>query len=42
MDWLLGDRKTGEIEQIELGLRAHQLWKTKDGVLAERQAGEVG
>ena len=42
MDWLLGDRKTGEIAQLELGLRAHQLWKTKDGVLAERQAGEVG
>src|SRR5882757_9792169 len=33
-DWLLGDRKTGEIAQLELGLRAHQLWKTKDGVLA--------
>ena len=33
-DWLLGDQKTGEIAQLELGLRAHQLWKTKDGVLA--------
>src|SRR5260370_21149372 len=33
-DWLLGDRKTGEIAQLELGLRAHKLWRTKDGVLA--------
>src|ERR1700674_4689031 len=33
-DWLLGDRKTGEIAQLELGLKAHKLWKTKDGVLA--------
>src|ERR1700719_148307 len=33
-DWLLGDRKTGEIAQLELGLKAHKLWRTKDGVLA--------
>jgi hypothetical protein len=33
-DWLLGDRKTGEIAQLELGLRAYKLWRTKDGVLA--------
>jgi len=31
-DWLLGDRKTGEIAQFELGLKAYKLWKTKDGV----------
>ncbi len=33
-DWLLGDRKTGEIAQLELGLKAYKLWRTKDGVLA--------
>jgi hypothetical protein len=33
-DWLLGDRKTGEIAQLELGLKAHKLWRTKDGVLS--------
>jgi len=33
-DWLLGDRKTGEIAQLELGLKARKLWKTKDGVLS--------
>ena len=31
-DWLLGDRKTGEIAQFELGLKAHRVWRTKDGV----------
>lgn len=30
-DWLLGDRKTGEIAQFELGLKHHGLWRTKDG-----------
>jgi hypothetical protein len=30
-DWLLGDRKTGEIAQFELGLKAHRLWRTKNG-----------
>lgn len=30
-DWLLGDRKTGEIARFELGLRAHRVWRTKDG-----------
>ncbi len=30
-DWLLGDRKTGEIAQFELGLRHYGLWRTKDG-----------
>jgi hypothetical protein len=33
-DWLLGDRKTNEIAQLELGLKAYKLWRTKDGVLA--------
>jgi hypothetical protein len=33
-DWLLGDRKTGEIAQLELGLKTYKLWRTKDGVLA--------
>ncbi len=30
-DWLLADRKTGEIAQFELGLKAHRVWRTKDG-----------
>lgn len=30
-DWLLGDRKTGEIAQFELGLQAYKVWRTKDG-----------
>ncbi|HKV04658.1 MAG TPA: C45 family peptidase [Candidatus Acidoferrales bacterium] len=30
-DWLLGDRKTGEIARFELGLRHTKLWRTKDG-----------
>jgi len=30
-DWLLGDRKTGEIALFELGLKAHRVWRTKDG-----------
>lgn len=33
-DWLLGDRKTGEIAQLELGLKAHKLWRTKDGAFS--------
>lgn len=33
-DWLLGDNKTGEVAQLELGLKAYKLWRTKDGVLA--------
>jgi len=33
-DWLLGDRKTGEIAQLELGLKAYKLWRTKDGALS--------
>ena len=30
-DWLLGDRKTGEIARFELGLKHHLLGRTKDG-----------
>jgi hypothetical protein len=30
-DWLLGDRKTGEIAQLELGLKKWKLYRTKDG-----------
>jgi hypothetical protein len=30
-NWLLGDNKTGEIAQFELGLEAHQVWCSKDG-----------
>jgi Phospholipase B len=30
-DWLLGDRKTGEIAQFELGLEHYRLWRTRDG-----------
>jgi hypothetical protein len=30
-DWLLGDNKTGEIAQFELGLKTHKVWRTQDG-----------
>ncbi len=30
-DWLLGDRKTGEIAQFELGLKKTKLYRTMDG-----------
>jgi len=30
-DWLLGDRKTGEIARLELGLKHYRVWRTKDG-----------
>jgi Phospholipase B len=30
-DWLLGDRKTGEIARFEQGLRHSRLWRTMDG-----------
>jgi hypothetical protein len=30
-DWLIGDTKTGEVAQLELGLKHHTLKKTKDG-----------
>ncbi len=30
-DWLLGDRKTGEIARFELGLQHTKVWRTKNG-----------
>src|SRR5208283_5525272 len=33
-DWLLADRKTGEIARFELGLLHNRLWRTKDGYYA--------
>jgi hypothetical protein len=30
-DWLLGDRRTGEIARFELGLKHHNLWRSMDG-----------
>ena len=30
-DWLIGDRKTGEIAYLELGLKNTPLWRTTDG-----------
>jgi len=33
-DWLLGDRKTGEIARLELGLKHTKLWRTTDGYFA--------
>jgi len=30
-DWLLADRKTGEIAQFELGLKHWKVWRTLDG-----------
>jgi hypothetical protein len=33
-DWLLGDRKTGEIARFELGLKHYRVWRTKDGYYA--------
>ncbi|MGB6975107.1 MAG: C45 family peptidase [Terracidiphilus sp.] len=30
-DWLVGDRKTGEIAYLELGLKHSPLWRTKSG-----------
>lgn len=30
-DWLIGDRKTGEIAYLEMGLKNTPLWRTKDG-----------
>jgi hypothetical protein len=33
-DWLLGDRKTGEIARFELGLKHTNVWRTKDGYYA--------
>jgi Phospholipase B len=33
-DWLLGDRKTGEIARFELGLKHTNLWRSSDGYFA--------
>lgn len=33
-DWLIGDRKTGEIAYLELGLRHTPVWRKKDGYFA--------
>jgi len=30
-DWLIGDRKTGEIAYLELGLNNTPMWRTRDG-----------
>jgi hypothetical protein len=30
-DWLVGDIKTNEIARLELGLKNHKVWRTKDG-----------
>ena len=30
-DWLIGERRTGEIAYLELGLKNTPLWRTKDG-----------
>jgi Phospholipase B len=30
-DWLIGDRKTGEIAYLELGLKNTPLWRSRDG-----------
>ena len=31
-DWLVGDIKTNEIARLELGLKNHRVWRTKDGI----------
>jgi hypothetical protein len=33
-DWLLADRKTGEVARFELGLKHSNVWRTKDGYFA--------
>jgi hypothetical protein len=33
-DWLLGDRKTGEIARFEEGLKHWRVWRTRDGYYA--------
>ncbi len=30
-DWLVGDLKANEIARLELGLKNHRVWRTKDG-----------
>jgi Phospholipase B len=31
-DWMVGDTKTNEIARLELGLKDHRVWRTKDGI----------
>jgi len=31
-DWLVGDTKTNEIARLELGLKNHAIWRTRDGM----------
>jgi hypothetical protein len=33
-DWLIGDRSTGEIAQLENGLKNQRVWRTRDGYFA--------
>ena len=33
-DWLVGDLKTDEIARLELGLKNHRVWRTRDGYYA--------
>ncbi len=30
-DWLVADNRTGEVARLELGLKFHRLWRTRDG-----------
>ena len=30
-DWLIADNHTGEVARLELGLKVHRLWRTKNG-----------
>ena len=30
-DWLIADNLTGEVARLELGLKVHRLWRTKNG-----------
>ncbi len=30
-DWLIADNRTGEVARLELGLKYHRLWRTKNG-----------
>ena len=36
-DWLIGDRKTGEIARLELGLKHTKLWRTHGRLLFGRE-----
>jgi hypothetical protein len=30
-DWLIADNRTGEVARLELGLKVHRVWRTKNG-----------